>query len=424
MTAGFPHPEGVALPEPPAPSDENTLNVALYPFIPNPPKYQATVEQAWAETGSPFKIGWSTYEPYKEPPPETLDLFAFDCMFIDELLAKEKIEPIDISEVDELMDLMEFAVANTAVGETTLGGIPYLGCVSTLFYRATDKELDQPETFSIPGLFGVMKTAQYKTERPQPGEGLMIGLDGKTTDASLYAAAWRSLKNVWWPTPMPMPMPPTVEREILKGFFYLREMAGAAQAKFPDETGLQRVAWMEEGYGRALVGFAESMAFFQPQLLGQIRLRPLPTSVGPSPEATPFYTDAMGLRPNMPAAKRAAALQLANLIASEPVFVAACGTAAEGCQYLTPTRQSSMDTMLASAEVVGKYMELATIIEGSIYEPTPFRLGVGVSQWAPAIGARLINEIFGADAAAEIDARPLLPLGYRETPAGIWRRER
>jgi thiamine pyridinylase len=269
-----------------------------------------------------------------------------------------------------------------------------------------------------------MGKAKYTTQRPELEAGLMIGLDGKFTDASLYAAAWRSLKNVWWPSPIPMPVPPTVEPGILKGLVYLREMAGAAQAKFRDEPGHQRVDWMEEGYGRALVGFAESMAYFQPHMLEQLRLRPLPTSVGPYPEVTPFYTDAMGLRPAMPPAKRAAALELANLIASEPIFVAACGTAAEGCQYLTPTRQSAMNTMLASPEVVGKYMELATIIEGAIYKPTPFRLGVGVSRWAPAIGAALITDLFGSEVAAEIAARPLLPLDYRETPAGIWRRER
>ena len=407
-------------PPPPEPADENTINLALFPYVPNPKAFEAVVQALWNETKSPIKLQWANYNCYREEPPDTLDVYAFDCAYADDLMANGKLDPIAAAEIAGLDDLMPFARANAAIDEheQRFAGIPYLGCTSVIFYRKGDAALENLNPVTVAQLLAVMGKADYSTAKPPANKGLMIDLSSKTVDALDYAAAFRYCRNQWWPTPMPMPLPPQIEAEALQGLVGYREMAGVAQATYKD-PGTDRVRWLEEGCGRALNGYPEAMGSMRPDALPGLRLRPMPVSPAQQRDELVCYADAVGLRPGMSEQKKAAALELANLIASAKVFVSSVVGAT--CQYLTPTRASVLQALAKDPAVGPKYTEIASMLQGGSYKPVPFRLGNGVRPWAPAMGEAIISKLFpGIE--EEVMERPSVAFGYETTPAGIRRK--
>jgi thiamine pyridinylase len=412
-------------PPPPDPSGEKTLNVALYPYVPSPLSFVVAVETLWDNLNPEYELKWWFYDCYEGEPPPTVDVFAFDCIFADDLVAAGKVDPIAQGEIVDFRDIMPFAVSAAAIdGQAqSFAGIPYLGCMSVLYHRATDKAFESPP-LSIEALMKIVGKAQFEGPEPRENEGLLIDLGGKTTDACLYASRWRSDKNTWWPAPIPMPNPPTLEEGVMEGLRAFRDMGSRKQTQFHD-PGYVRSNWFENGLGRALVGLTETMSGWTPEVVDEFRLCPLPISLESDGRKVPCYTDAVGIRPGL-GEERAAAVQLANLVSS--MEVARLTTMSDGAhaQYLTPSRRSTLELLSEAPYVAARYKEIRQILLGGEYEPVPFRLGKGVRSWAKPVGKAIIADLFpeAKDEPEAFFARPLRHYGYGRTPAGLWRRER
>ncbi|HEV2856929.1 MAG TPA: thiamine pyridinylase [Solirubrobacterales bacterium] len=412
-------------PPPPEPSGEKTLNVALYPYVPSPLSFVVAIELLWKNLRPDYQLNWYFYDCYHEEPPPTIDVFAFDCIYVDDLVAAAKVDPIAQAEIVDFADIMPFAVSAAAIAGQggSFAGIPYLGCMSVLYHRAADKAFESPP-LSIEALLKILGNAKYEGPEPGSNEGLLVDLGGKTTDACLYASCWRSETNSWWPTSMPMPIPPRLEPEPMGALRALRNMGGTKQAQFHD-SGYARTNWFESGLGRALVGLTETMSGWSPETIDELRLCPLPISLGSDARKVPCYADAVGIRPGL-GEEREAALQLANVISS--VEVARLTTMSDGAhaQYLTPSRRSTLEELSEAPYVAARYKEIRQVLVGGEYEPVPFRLGKGVRAWAKPAGEAIIAELFpkAKDEPEAFFARPPRHHGYGRTPAGLWRRER
>jgi thiamine pyridinylase len=405
-------------PPPPEPSDQTSLNVALYPYLPDPGAFIGAVREAWRQLATGISLNFCFYDPYTLPPPPTLDVFAFDCIFADDLVTAGQIEPILASEIRELTDIMQFARENAALdpNASAFAGIPYLGCTTVLYYRKGDPQLDNNNPLGIEQLHTILGDATYQGPEPPPGSGLLMDLGGKTTDACTYASFWRTLHSTWWPSPLPMGGP--FDTGVLQELGLYAGMAGSEQALYED-PGHDRTSWFEAGKGRALVGLTETMSAWRPDVLQNLRFRPLPSAPSGNASRVLCYADAVGIRPNL-GGKRAAALQLANVVASQAVGLAALESFGANAQYLIPTRWTVLQRL---GTQLAQYSAIMQMVDN--YALTSFRLGKGVRGWAHNAGAEIINLLFPSEGAAEAPIQPVRRRhGYETTPAGLWRRER
>jgi thiamine pyridinylase len=397
------------------PSPPNELNVALYPYVPSPQAFVAAIQQAWSQLQPQVTLNFVPYDPYSGPPDPNLDVFAFDCIFADDLFAANQIEWIGFSEFDDPEDLLGFAFDAVQLDSNNAAGIPYLGCTNVLYYRAGDPDLDNDNPLGISDLMKILGQASYPGPAPPENSGLIIDMGGKTTDACIYASLWRQQFQTWWPKPFPTGLPPDLDPSLMDMLRAYALMAGQAGALYPDESGHDRTGWFANGLGRAFVGLTETMSGWTPDFLSTIGFRPFPTAAEGDAANILCYADAVGIRPGL-ADKRDLAVQLANVVASAGVIIAALYPSSSP-QYLMPARQSVLSQLAA------KLPEYAAISEMlSSRSLSPFRLGPGVSDWTHPAGAAIIAELFpGAEeqiAAAQAPRHP----HHHTTPAGMWRR--
>ena len=408
-------------PPPPPPSDQTSLNVALYPYVPSLNSFTSAVQTVWARVRPDISLNFVFYDPYTGPPPDTVDVFAFDCIYVDDFNTGGVVDPIAAAEINALADVMPFARVNAALdaNQTSFAGIPYLGCASVLYFRRGDPQLDNQNPLGIQDLYEILGDARYPGPVPPPGVGLLMDLGGKTTDACLYAALWRTLYSTWWPQPLPMGN--QLDAGVLEELRAYATMAGRAQALFED-PGYDRTEWFASGDGRALVGLTETMAAWSPAMLANVGFRPLPSAPSGNAANVLFYADAVGIRPNL-GPQRSTALQLANVIASQQVVQAALAPTGISAQYLIPARQSVLSAL---AGQLPQYVAIAKMIAAC--SPVSYRLGPGVSQWTAPTGLSIIIALFPVSAEApavpEKAAERPRRHGFEQTPAGLWRRER
>ncbi|WOI59323.1 type 2 periplasmic-binding domain-containing protein [Streptomyces fradiae] len=366
----------------PRESGPGELTVALYPYVPNPQLFQDKVSQAWAALGTGYALSFQTYDPYSGPPAPTIDVFAFDCSFSGSLVGEYAVSPLRPDEVDSPEDLYPFARDAATDADGHFVGIPYLGCCSTLYYRDGDQPLGKPE-LSLDALFAVLGAAPDPTkEIPAPGQGLIV----------------------------PLPAADRLDPRALDALRKLVKMAGVAQAAFRD-PGSQRVKWFEAGLGRAMVGFTEWLPSMSPGLRKTVQLRALPLGPG---RPTPCYADAIGIRRGLEGEDRAAAVRLANLVASSDLLQSAVSS-----QYLVPARVSALRN-LAQRDPV--YARIQRMLDAA--DPCGFRLGPGGRLWIKEVGPKIVSGLLGISmvtppvSALSAEA----PDAFESTPAGIWRR--
>jgi thiamine pyridinylase len=408
-------------PPPPPPSDDTTLNVALYPYVPSRQAWVTAVQMAWQRVHPEITLEFAFYDPYTGPPPSTLDVFAFDCIYVDDLMASKTpiVDPILASEVDGLADILDVAQANAAIPGNRFAGIPYLCCTQVLYYRLSDSKLNSDAPLGVGDLFEIVGPANYSTAQPPPGVGLILDLHGDITDACTYAALWRQYDGTWWPDTFPTKGDVNPYVFVLMNLY--GQMTGRAGGLYKDTTGFARTNWFAGGFGEALVGLTETMSAWTPAMLGTIGFRPLPIAAEGDADRLLFFADAVGIRPGL-SARRPVALELANLIASPQVAMAALAPTESGAQYLIPARRSVFKQLAATLPM---YAAMVKVFEAG-GPPTPYRLGPGAWTGLPTLGTSLIADLFppAEEVPAEEVAPALPPHLYGSTPGGMWSRGR
>lgn len=390
-------------------SGDDQLSVALYDGIPVPEAFHLAVSNAWSSLGTGIELQWSTYNPYAGPPPPTLDVFAFDCIYVDDLVTEAAIDPIFPPEIQDGSDLMDFAVQATLLPDgQAYAGIPYLGCTNVLFSR-------RQAPVAGPGFEQAVETlgvATWTTAQPPPASGLLVDLSGRTTDSCLYVQMAREHEQSFWPTPFPTVVGPLSD-DGMTGLQTLAKCTSPAQALYQD-SGYERTGWFINGFGQALVGLTETMSSFSPAVIEELVMIPLPVAPASAPTRLEVYADAVGIRPGL-GAKRAAAVMLANVVASTAVGVAAIDPPASAPQYLTPARTSVLAALRERLPV--GYGLIASVLDG---EPrTPFRIGPGVRTWTGPTGTAIKEELFPTPLRSATEA---VHPRWHTTPAGMWRR--
>ncbi|OZC43716.1 thiamine pyridinylase [Rhodococcus sp. RS1C4] len=403
--------------QPPPASDASTLNVALYPYTPEPKWFESTIRAAWHSVQPDVALNFVyTYDCYKGDPPSTVDVFAYDCIFADHM--RQFCVEFDI---DGTADFYPWSLASLKTESSEYQGIPYLGCMQILIRRLTDAALGAPG-MTVEELHKILGDGDPKAVWPAQGQGMLLDFTGGTTVACMYEQAVMEESGQFPLTPA-LPPCPGLDQQGLADMQVLRNIAGYAQATYPD-SGYDRITKWNQRIGRAFVGLTEIFHFIDNVDASTYSVMPL-SSEPIEKVGIPLYTDALSVNVAIAQEKRATAIQLVKLIASTNVMLECMSPTGKKPQYLVPTRQSLMNQLLARQPNSAVYNIMRNIISNDMAHP--FRLGADSRTWLDSTKGCIKTEILGpppAGVAEHVgeDSAVFNDPAYASTPAGLLRR--
>jgi len=361
----------------PATALAESLTVGLYPYVPRLQQFQDAVTDAWAKVEPGVELNFLTTSQwdggYDMNPPASADVFVFDAMFLNYFRDQGFLETIAANEITDLSDFLPYALD----GVQTSGGysaVPLLGCTNILFYQKSDTAVANAET--IDDLDGVLGQCSYTSQIPPDRRGLMIDMAGGTTNASLYLYIEAGIEDKW-PVALPQseaeldPSAVAIQRKML---------AMASYYNGTEDPGSEygRANWYSHGWGRATVGFTESMSAMTEATRQATDFKLFPASNN-TDAPNLFYSDVIGI--NTTAASRGTrdlAVKLANLMASSEVVTASIGPGGGSAypQYLMPARTSVFQTL---GQSFPKYQDMQALVNAS--NPVLFSLDADARDW-------------------------------------------
>lgn len=362
-------------------STPTTLNVAIYPYVPRPEQFKSVIASEWQKIQPNVQLKWmdSWDGGYSMNPDQSYDVFVFDAIYYDYFRKNGYLLPLEKSQVNNINDFLDYALTGVTV-DNKLYAIPQLGCGDFLFYWKNDVAIANATTISA--LVSTLGSCTYYNTTPPNGRGLMVDFAGGTTDASDYVVSLHETTNQF---PVPLPDNPSqIDPVTAKNIQNIMSMASIKNVLYSNDSApYQRGAWFGQGYGRAYVGFMESLSQIDPAKLGNIAFKPMPWSDNPVGSQNPlFYSDVVGI--NTTTAGRGTtqlAIQLANLMTSADVITNSFkASGANGPQYLLPVRKSAYATLGAQYPL---YNDMYTMLQK--VKPTLFNLGPDAKNWLTKI---------------------------------------
>lgn len=364
-------PIALAQTNPPA----QVLSVALYPFVPRAQQFQDVLTAEWKKVQPNVKLTFITdFEKwdggYKKNPPPDADVFVFDATYFEQFRANNLLEPLASAEVANQDDFVEYAKAGVKVGDKFYA-IPQLGCANLLFYRKGDTQLAQAKTLSE--VSRAVGQCTYTSKIPPDKRGLMLDMNGGTTNALLYLDVDHAMMNVY-----PFGLPQSLNQGTFGYLKSLMAMSSLDNARADVSLPYGRALWFSNGWGRALMAYSESMSVMSEETRNNIEFKPMPfTNNGTRPL---FYSDVIGVNPaTQSRGTRQLAVQLANVMASTSTMVASIGpdSGSQVPQYLMPARHSVFQTLARSFPL---YSKMHTMLQQA--NPRMYKAPDGVRAWA------------------------------------------
>lgn len=353
----------------------SSLKVGLYPYVPRLQQFKDVISSEWQKVQPGVSLQWADDWDggYDMDPDPSYDVFVFDALNLGYFQSKNFVLPLQTSQVPNYADLVTFARTGVTVNNTVLA-IPQLGCGDFLFYYSSDSAV--ASAANADQLASALGSCTYFGEKPNSSTaGLMVDLAGGTTVSSTYVEGVYELSGQF-PSPLPTQIDPAIASPI-QGIVGLSSFSDILYTN--DNNGYQRAAWFSQGFGRAYVGFTESMSQIDPQKLSTISFKPMPWSANSKGVSAPlFYSDVVGVGPATSSrGTTALAIQLANLMTSPSVVVKLFGPyQGSGPQYLMPVSTSALKQLSTQFPM---YAQMSKVL-GTV-NPTLFNLGPSSKPW-------------------------------------------
>lgn len=363
-----------------------TLTVALYPYVPRIQQFEAAITAAWAKVQPGVTL---TFLPasawdggYAMDPPANADVYVFDAMYLALFQSQGNLIPFAANEIDNIADFLPYAINGAKSGNGYLA-IPLLGCSNILFYQKSDQALAQATTLSQ--VTSALNQCTYTSLIPPDRRGIMLDMAGGTTNVTLYADIEHAMTGAY---PLPQPPASQLDPNAISAMKLLLATASFYNASDDTSDAYQRSAWFSQGYGRAVVGFTESMSEMSAQTLANTAFKVMPLSDNPANPPL-FYSDMIAVNSTTQArGTTALAKQLANVMAASTTVVASfTGTQTNPSpQYLMPARPSVFTALSPTYPV---YAEMAKLTQTN---PVLFALDVNARTWVNAVKGAVRTE--------------------------------
>ena len=360
-----------------------SLKAALYPYVPRPAQFEAAISAAWAKVQPNVKLSFISSNDwdggYEKNPPDDADVFVFDVMYFEQFRAAGYLNAMTASEVQNNADFLPYARDAVMAGGSYYA-IPQLGCANILFYNVNDTAVASATT--IAQLQSALNQCTYTSKIPPDRRGLMMDMDGKTTNASLYLDIAHSANGAY-----PLPQPTQPDATYINFQKIMLNVSSYLNITVQDDNGYIRGDWYKQGYGRTIMGFTETMSHMSQAALSTIDFKVMPLSNTTSNRPL-FYVDAVGV--NTKTKQRALAVQLANLIASTDVVVASfqAPQPTDNPQYLMSVRDSVFQQLEQRYPIYKKMYKLA-----QSSNPIAFKLDQNARTWASTMGDTIRKQV-------------------------------
>jgi thiamine pyridinylase len=211
----------------------------------------------------------------------------------------------------------------------------------------------------------------------------MLDMAGKTTNATLYLDIAHSVNGIY-----PLPQPQQPNATYIGDQKTMLNIASFWDVTSENPNAYIRGVWYGQGYGRAFMGFTETMSNMSAEALSTIgfKVMPLSNTTGHQPL---FYVDAIGV--NTTTAQRGTrnlAVQLANVIASTEVTVESFRAPPQGGnpQYLMSVRHSVFQQLEQTYPI---YKRMHQLVNNN---PIAFKLDKDARSWVAATGPIIRSE--------------------------------
>jgi thiamine pyridinylase len=348
---------------PPATAEQapagTTLVVALYPWVPRMGQFQDAITTAWASVQPGVPLSFLSAQDwdggYSNNPPPNADVYVFDAMFFAYFRSQGLLEPMSASEIQNLNDFVPYAIQGVQAGGQYYA-IPQLGCANILFYQQSDAALANATTLTQ--IKNALSQCTYTSQVPPDRRGLMIDMSGGTTNATLYLDTVHSVTGQY---PPPLPWNESqINPVAMNNMRLLLAMASYENGTTDESAPYQRGTWFSNGWGRAVVGYTESMSAMSQQTLAGIGFKVMPLS--DNDQSAMFYADVIGVNTTTrQRGTRNLAVQLANVMASSATMVASIGPSnGNPPQYLMATRPSVFQKLGQSFPIYNRMYSLIT----------------------------------------------------------------
>ena len=318
---------------------QQSLTVGLYPWVPRLAQFEQAITAAWAQEEPNVTLNFLTYDQwdggYDMDPPADADVFVFDAMFFEDFLDGNYLDEIAANEITDVNDLLPYA-RDGVQRDGKYYAIPLLGCSSVLFYQKNDQQLASATTFN--DVANTINQCTYTSQIPPDRRGLMTDMSGGTTNAAIYLDIAHAQTGTY---PLPLPDPQNLDQAAIAEQRTMLATASYYNATIANNNAYQQGIWFSEGFGRATIGYTESMSQMSDATRANIAFKVMP--FGDGTERPLFYADVIAVNTTTQSrGTRALAVKLANLMASKDVVVDSIGaTATEPVpQYLMATRTS------------------------------------------------------------------------------------
>ncbi|HSS47939.1 MAG TPA: thiamine pyridinylase [Thermoanaerobaculia bacterium] len=363
------------------------LTVGLYPYVPRLTQFQQAVKDAWRQVQPGVSLNFLSSSQwdggYKNDPSTDTDVFVFDAMYFEYFRSKNWLEPLTATEIQGLNDFVPYALQGVQVGSLYYA-IPQLGCANLMFYQKTDSALAQANTLTQ--VNSVLSQCTYTSEIPPDHRGLMIDMSGGTTTASFYLDSEHSITGQY---PLPLPWTPSqLDPAAIGNLRSLLAMASYENGTASLDDPYQRSNWFSSGWGRAVVGYSESMSDMSDQTLSTVAFKVMPLSDNANPPL--FYADVIGINTSTnQRGTHSLAVQLANVMASTATMIASIGPDSSNPrpQYLMPTRPTIFQAL---GQTFPLYQRMYGLVTAS--NPVMFKLDSQSRSWLTAMKAAILSE--------------------------------
>ena len=364
-----------------------TLTVGLFPWVPRLRQFETVIATAWEKRHPGIALEFVLWDCYSSDPPRDLDLFVFDAVFRDYFQQRGYLQPLAENELERPADVLPYALQAARAGGT-LSGIPQLGCASLLFYRRGDGALEAAR--DLGDVVAALGEGAYAGLKPPPGKGLLVDLSDPTADACLYVEALVDTYGAYSADPPLAPDAGRLDPWAVDNVRALLNMASRRQARYVSDDQFRRAAWFARGFGRAYIGYSESLALMGEASQSEVAFKLMPMSQRANVPL--FYVDLIGVNRALGVGpERALAVELANLMASTDVLVEAMGPwrGDASPQYLFPVRRS---VFRALEQRFPLYSEMEKLSAGA--ETRPFLLGAESRRWFRTMGPAIRRQVF------------------------------
>lgn len=353
---------------------EQTLNVALYGYVPDPIRFKKAVESEWNKKEPNVKLNFVDWDCYDEDPPENLDVFVFDAIYLSHFINKGYLAEISDKDIKNKDDIIPFAMDGCTVNGVTYA-IPQIICTNLLFSRKGDIEIQKVNSvFDLYENIGDIKGDNINLPN---NKGLLIDMSGGTTKVCMYLDSLIDTEKEYKQF-YSLPNLNKLNGEAIKSLVLLQSMAGKNQANYWPENNdaYIRSKWFMNGQGRAYIGYTEAMSTMK-EFANDVDFKTI--SLSKNSDIPVLYGDVIGVNSSIiNPAKKEKAMKLANIIADENTMVKAVSSDENNKypQYLLPARKSVYKDLEKEYPIYGELYKIANNPNNKL-----FRVGPEIRVW-------------------------------------------